>query len=183
MKPIAIKLGGSLYDLPDLRQRLHHLVERLSPHPLLFIPGGGVTADAIRTLDRCHRLGQESAHWLALQTLTVNAHFLHALLPGFRIVADVPTPEPHAIIDALAFAQGDESDPGRFPHTWDVTSDSLAVRIAYKAQAARLFVLKSTACPADVHEAARQGVVDPFFPEAIRQCPGLEVCLENFRSS
>ena len=60
----VFKVGGSLFDLPDLGQRLAWLAEaQLST--VLLVPGGGPTAEIIRNLDRRHRLGEEAAHWLA----------------------------------------------------------------------------------------------------------------------
>src|SRR5207248_2464665 len=83
---LVVKVGGSLYDLPDLGPRLHAFLRSLDRPEVLLIPGGGPTADVVRDLDRRHGLGEETAHWLALHALAVNAHFLAALVPGGAVV-------------------------------------------------------------------------------------------------
>ena len=50
--PIVVKVGGSLYHLPDLGRRLRCWLATLDSLPCLLLPGGGPTADVIRTLDR-----------------------------------------------------------------------------------------------------------------------------------
>ena len=96
-------------------------------------------------LDLVHHLGEEVCHWLALRTLTINAHVLAQLLPGATIISD-PRQRPTGtiwIMDMYPFSLADEASPDRLPHRWDVTSDSLALRVAIVAEAHRLVLLKS----------------------------------------
>jgi aspartokinase-like uncharacterized kinase len=163
----------------------------------ILVPGGGATAEMVRRWDRCHGLGEEAAHWLALQALSLNARFLASLLPAeaTEIVSDLEhcseswrlgrTP----IIDLYAVARADDGRPGCLPHCWAVTSDSLAARIAFLVRARQLLLLKSTSIPEriDWAEASRRGFVDPFFAALIReiQKPGqklMEVRAINFRN-
>jgi aspartokinase-like uncharacterized kinase len=85
------------------------------------------------------------------------------------------------ILDGLAFARGDEARAGCLPHSWDVTSDSLAARAARLFAADRLVLLKATGLPAGVgwQEAARRGLVDNHFPQA---AAGLHVDFIDFTS-
>jgi aspartokinase-like uncharacterized kinase len=175
--PLAVvKVGGSLYDLPDLGARLRlWLEEQFSDLNVLLVPGGGPAVEALRQLDRLHALGEESSHWLALRALSLNAHFLAALLPSARVIADVDawkdgTP---AILDVHAFAQADEARPGRLPHRWSATSDAFAARAAVLMRARHLVLLKSTTIPQgmDWREAGRLGLVDEMFAEVLREAP------------
>src|SRR5262245_21284758 len=86
--PIVVKVGGSLYACPDLAARLGDWLQPFfrQDTPLLLGPGGGPAADVVRQFDRDHRLGEETAHWLALRALALNAHFLAALLPDTSVV-------------------------------------------------------------------------------------------------
>jgi 5-(aminomethyl)-3-furanmethanol phosphate kinase len=193
LAPIVVKVGGSLYDWPDLAARLSDWVRPFVRQgtPLLVVPGGGPTADAIRRFDRDHGLGEETAHWLALRALTLNAHVLAALLPGAAVVE---TPEDAArlgprrlltVLDAHAFARDDERRPGRLPHTWAVTSDSLAARVADVAGARRLVLLKSVTVPGgmDWAEAARCGFVDELFAQVLaRRATPFAVSAVNLRA-
>jgi hypothetical protein len=87
------------------------------------------------------------------------------------------------IVDSLRFARADEPRPGHLPHRWEVTSDSLAARVAVVAQARQLVLLKSVTIPETMSwaDAAGCGYVDPFFAEACRQAGGnLSVRAVNF---
>src|ERR1700737_80612 len=86
LAPVVVKVGGSLFDLPDLGPRLKSWLDELASFAVVLVPGGGPTANVVRELDRHHGLGEETAHWLALQALTFNAAFLAALLEERRPV-------------------------------------------------------------------------------------------------
>lgn len=170
---IVVKVGGSLYDHPRLGPGLRDYLEALAPAEVLLVPGGGDLADAVRRLDAVHRLGEAPSHWLALRSLGVTAAFLRHLLP----------PDPRVtVLDASAFATEDEGRPGSLPHTWDVTSDSVAARVAVVRKAERLVLLKSVDVPAGVPwtEAAARGWVDRYFPVAVAQA-AFPVEVLNFR--
>jgi aspartokinase-like uncharacterized kinase len=186
---IVVKVGGSLFDLPDLGERLRCWLAVQEAQEILLVPGGGPTADVIRDLDRRHALGEEKAHWLALRSLTLNAHVLAALLRPGEVVTDLAACSSCwaagrlPILDAHAFALVDEGRPGCLPHIWEVTSDSVAARVAVVAAACSLALLKSVTIPRDLGwaEAGRRGWVDPRFADVLRQAPGLRVCAVNVR--
>ena len=181
MTLIVVKVGGSLYDLPDLRNRLLRYLATLDAARIVLVPGGGVTADAIRTLDRAHRLGEEASHWLAIGALSLNARFLGRLLdwPLFP-AADAS----RCVLDALPFFQTDEAREHHLPHTWDVTSDSLAVRAAVVLEARELILLKSVGWNGtDWNAAASAGIMDRYFPTAMSRVPALKVRVINLRES
>jgi 5-(aminomethyl)-3-furanmethanol phosphate kinase len=187
MNPVIIKVGGSLLDLPDLGVRLRTWLDALDMPNVLLVPGGGQAAEVIRALDRRHRLGDEAAHWLALRALSLNAAVLQALVAGTQVLDDLDAWRPVGragvvpILDGLRFARADEARAGHLPHCWDVTSDSLAARVAVVAGARQLFLLKSVTIPETMSwaDAGRLGHVDPFFSEA---CRGLVVRAINFRA-
>lgn len=192
----VVKVGGSLYDLPDLAQRLHNYLKPLADTgPVLLVPGGGRTADVIRWLDPLHGLGEERAHWLALRSLTLNAHFLASILPSGCVVSTLSEclaawqGQQQPILDPHAFALGDEGQPGCLPHLWAATSDSLAARVAVVFGASTLTLLKSVEAEegGDWQELARRGVVDALFTQVlaqpnVAQPPTLRVRLVNFRT-
>jgi aspartokinase-like uncharacterized kinase len=177
-----IKVGGSLYDWPLLAERLRVLLKRLEQTRVILFPGGGAGADAVRTWDKVHRLGDETAHWLALRALAANAYLLQALLPDVPVLAR-PENQHMAIVDPYAFAVADETSAGRLPHSWEVTSDSLAVRAAHVLGAQELLLLKSISIKTEVTwtTLAEEGCVDGYFPSALGQAPGLQVSVVNLR--
>jgi len=176
MKPdIVVKVGGSLYDLPDLGARLAAWLAELKTANVVLVPGGGRAADLVRACDRQHNLGEEASHWLALRALTFNAHYLASLLPGSCVIENLEKTDKTSIpiLDMHASATMVERRPDRFPRTWDVTSDSLAAQVAIVGKASELILLKSVALPEgmDWREASRQGIVDPFFSHALSMAP------------
>jgi aspartokinase-like uncharacterized kinase len=184
--PVVVKIGGSLYDLPELGPRLTCWLTQMQDTPVLLVPGGGKLADAVRELDRTHHLGGNRAHWLALQIMAVQARFLAALVPGAVVVerleacAEVWRNGRQAILDAHGFAQADEGNEGALPHSWAVTSDSIAARAAQLLKARKLVLLKSMDWPGEANweEAAHAGVVDAWFPRVVGD---LSVEVLNFR--
>jgi aspartokinase-like uncharacterized kinase len=182
----VVKVGGSLYDLPDLRSRLSHWLSEQTDGRYLLVPGGGATADVARRFDALHSLGEEVAHWLALRGLAVNAAFLGELLQGKPVVEHPrDTPPGVAILDPFAFAVLDErQSPARcLPHTWAATSDAVAARAAVVGGADRLVLLKSVTLPQGMEwaEAGRRGFVDPVFVGVIHEVPRLAVQVVNLR--
>ena len=185
MNKVVVKVGGSLYDLPDLESRLRRFLASLETKAVLLVPGGGALADAVRKLDCNHFLGEEVAHWLALRALTVAAHFVSALLPGPPIV-EHPEQWKHGsltVLDPYAFARLDQGRAGDLPHCWNVTSDSFAARAARLAGAQRLMLLKSVTIPPglDWRAAASRGWVDAYFPEAVGDLRVQSVNLRDFQ--
>jgi len=189
----VIKVGGSLFDWPELPVRLEtffgvHFPVAGAERPML-IAGGGAAADLVRDLDRIHHLGDETAHHLALHAMDLSALLLSAIVPGahrvdsFESVAGawanglVPVLAPFRTVCAI-----DQAGPDPLPASWDVTSDTIAAWIAVYVKASRLILLKSTSLGRHVtlHEAARAGLVDPLFPEAVRALDRVEYL--NFRA-
>jgi aspartokinase-like uncharacterized kinase len=179
---LVVKVGGSLYDLPDLAGRLRGFLAESGDPDYLLVPGGGAAAEVIRAYDRTHGIGEACSHWLALRACLLNAHLLRALLPGIVLVADPAGHRGDGILDPFAFAAADEGRPGCLPHCWGATSDSVAARVAVVA-GCRLVLLKSVTIPAGMtwEEAARAGLVDPAFPGLVRQA-GVSVRAVNLRA-
>jgi len=172
----VVKVGGSLYDWPDLFPRLRGwLAEQWAGSRVVLVPGGGALVDAIRRLDRCHGLGEETSHWLALRALAVNAHFLASQLPLSCVIGELGELSRAwdsnllPILDVYQFARDDEPYSGCLPHSWAVTSDALSARVAVRLQAKYLVLLKSTTIPSgiDWREASRLGLIDALFADVL----------------
>ena len=165
----VVKVGGSLFDWPELPERLRAWLAAQESASMLLVPGGGPAADVIRAYDRTFHLGDEAAHWLALRSLTLNAHLLSGWL-GLPVVTNWDANK-SAILDAHGFCLEDESRTGCLPHSWQVTSDSIAARVAHVFAATRLVLLKSVNISKDAEwtGAAQQGFVDAYFPHLAQQ--------------
>ncbi len=183
----VVKIGGSLFDWPELGGRLRALLKQFDGGKVLLVPGGGTIADAVRAFDQTHRLGEDASHWLAIQALSVNARLLQALLPAahlFASLANASDSDKLCILDPLPFFHADDQNGDHLPHCWHVTSDSLAVRAAVLLPAREFILLKSASWDGDDWDAAsRAGVVDGYFAAALRQAPdSLRVRVINLRT-
>jgi aspartokinase-like uncharacterized kinase len=172
----VVKLGGSLLDWGDLVPRLRRWIAGREPAERLLLVGGGELADSIRRADRLHQLGEGVSHWLSVRTMAIYAEMLAAMLPEARWCASAreltrgTARAGLVIVDPWIFLHDEE--PGwsqtPLPASWDVTSDSIAARLASVLGAEELTLLKSElpAAGQTIAEAAEAGYVDRFFPQA-----------------
>jgi aspartokinase-like uncharacterized kinase len=170
----VVKVGGSLFDLPDLGTRLQCWLETVSPARVVLVPGGGTPVDIVRAFDQQHRLDETTAHWLAIRAMSLNARLLEALLakrsevvPSWEACQRAWRQGTVPIMDVHGFLETDEGNPGCLPHSWSVTSDSIAARFAVVHRARELILLKSITIPQtmDWPRAAQMGFVDAHFPK------------------
>lgn len=186
--PIVLKVGGSLLDWPPIGQRLGAYLEtRRADRPVVIV-GGGRSADVVRELDRVHGLGDTRAHDLALRALDLTAHLLAALVPSLEVVdrasafaavwsaGRFPLLAPRRFLDVE-----DGEDP--LERSWDVTTDSIAARVAERLRATELVLLKSAATPPGIDrcQAAALGLVDRAFPDVSKSLD--RVLALSFRDS
>ena len=165
----VIKLGGSLIRESEALGAAAAALARVAGgrRRAVVVPGGGALADAVRALDRRLGLGDDAAHWMAVLAMDQGAQLLAARVPGTAVVAEAG--EIHAaiaggVLPVLApYRWLRRADP--LPHSWDVTSDSIAAWVAGELGAARLVLIKMAA-----GEPAR--LADPYFPRALP--PGVE---------
>jgi aspartokinase-like uncharacterized kinase len=171
----VLKLGGSLLDLPALATRLDCWQARQQPWTNVMVVGGGPWADAIRTADRIHGLGDAAAHRLCLEAMGVTGALAHALFAGSRLCAGLEDVDPRLarrlqILDVRSLVDGWTALEGAepLPASWRVTSDSIASCVAQTLGAAELVLLKSALPPErlGVEALAEKGFVDEYFPQA-----------------
>ena len=180
---VVIKLGGSLFDLPDLNERLHELLRQVSS-PALIVSGGGALADVVRDWDRVLGLGDETAHRLAIRTMALSAHFVASLSSQFVRVDSMAAIEQSwkqqavPILDAVPWFL----ESHLLPHSWAVTSDSIAAAVTRQYPNAGLLLAKSVPLPDSgltLEQAARRELVDDYFPIA---ADGLPITWCHFRA-
>lgn len=174
----VVKLGGSLLELADWPARLAAWLGAQPAMPTLLIVGGGKLADAIRRYDGDFALGDEAAHWLCIRAMSLNAEMVAAVLRRCtkdvslaQGVDDIMAQAANGVVvfDPEPFLREDEpSRPGEpLPHGWQVTSDSIAARVAECLDAAELVLLKSAPPPPNWRAGAGD-YVDGHFAVASR---------------
>lgn len=182
---VVFKLGGSLLDLPHFADRLQQVIQMRSGTQRLILTGGGAAADVVRDWSRIHNLSEETAHWLAIASLDLNRAFVQSQTHwpsassreeagSFWNRTGCPVQ-----IQFNEFCRIEEGKPGEpLPHHWNVTSDSLAAWTAIRWPATELILLKSVPVPDrfTVLDAAREGIVDPYFPQLSKHLPRISWC-------
>lgn len=171
----VIKVGGSLFDFPQLYEAIHTWLQEHPAMVTLLIAGGGQLAEEIRRIDAQSQLGEQQAHWLCIDALGITAKILAHILglgapiPLAKIAAlksNKTTAPPVHILDVKTFLEHQEADfPGEaLPHNWNVTSDSIAARVADILNADELVLFKSAGRPeSSLKQATTSLLVDPHF--------------------
>lgn len=115
-RALVVKVGGSLF--PEAVSIVSLL--KKSGRPLLIVPGGGPFARLVRSM----HLPDEPAHWMAILAMDQFGWYMAA--GGIPVTHDLSLPARTEIL--LPYRVLRERDP--LPHTWDVTSDTIAAWVA-----------------------------------------------------
>jgi aspartokinase-like uncharacterized kinase len=163
-----VKVGGGVLAQPALWYRALDAIARAAARErLVVVGGGGPFADTVRVMDERLDLADDAAHWMAILAMEQYAHALAEKLAGAVLVEDaagiaealnggaIPVLAPYRWLRA--------ADP--LPHSWDVTSDSIAAWIAGALGATRVVLIKPAGSTGDL--------VDPYFERALPR--GVEV--------
>jgi 5-(aminomethyl)-3-furanmethanol phosphate kinase len=145
MTPDAVlKIGGSLGRGGGL-QRICGEIGRLGKNfRLMVVPGGGQFADEVRAAYKRYALDETTAHRMALLAMDQFGYVLGDCIPNSYVTANFESARNAAAVRRpavlLPSALVIESDP--LPHSWQVTSDTIAAWIAHLGCSRRLILLK-----------------------------------------
>lgn len=175
---LVVKIGGGLLAQPDCLASVLSIVALASrERRLLVVPGGGPFADVVRKVDREVRLSDNAAHWMAVLAMDQYAHLIADRLEGGVVAAignEITSSLCRNRVPVLAPSRWlRDADP--LPHSWDVTSDSIAAWIAGAVGARRLVLVKPAGAP-------RSDLVDAHFPKALPAGVGAVVVPADRRS-
>jgi aspartokinase-like uncharacterized kinase len=160
----VVKLGGGVLASAEVLEAvLAALHDAASSQPLLIVPGGGPFADAVRDIDRRLGLSDAAAHWMAVLAMDQHAHLIADRLANAELVTEARgiagAVDARRIPVLAPFRWLLDADP--LPHSWDVTSDSIAAWVAGRVGARRLVLVK----PRGV--GASRTPVDSYFARAL----------------
>ncbi len=183
----VIKLGGSLLDWPELPAAFASWLAMQPPAANVVVVGGGTIVESLRTLDRAISLGDEAAHWLAIHAMSLTAALAADLLQAGALVKSIDALRQSdgglpQVFDVEQFMRADAAAADPLPCNWEVTSDSIAARVAVRLAAKELVLLKST-LPEDGstrQQLALNGYLDRYFPLA---AAGLTARVVNLRNA
>ena len=113
----VLKLGGSLLDLPDLANRLLHVIDFLQPTRAIVVVGGGQNADIVRDWDKRFHFDDAVAHDLAIYAMSLNARMVSRLHPRFRFSAEIPSADPPSSEEVSGHELSGEESTRVQPHS------------------------------------------------------------------
>ena len=116
--PLVVKIGGSLFERSS---RILDLL-RSEGCRALIVPGGGRFADLAR---EC-KVTEDAAHWMAILGMEQFGWYLASY--GIATTYSLKIPENLSIL--LPYLILRKEDP--LPHSWDVTSDTIAGWVAWR---------------------------------------------------
>ena len=161
---VVVKVGGSALRDPAALDRVLAALDAASC-AMVIVPGGGTFADAVRDVDRRLTLTDEAAHWMAVRAMDQYAELLVSRLRRGVLVAGldgIRRALAAGLLPVLApFEWLRREDP--LPHSWEVTSDSIAAWVARVTAAGHLVLVK----PGSGGQGGVAGLTDPYFDKAL----------------
>jgi aspartokinase-like uncharacterized kinase len=140
----VLKVGGSLSRAAGLESLCREISRLGARHRLLVVPGGGAFADQVRETYRRYKLDETAAHCMALLAMDQYGYLLSRLITDSLLTADLPcacrAAESGRSAILLPSALVIQTDP--LPHSWQVTSDTIAAWVTHQAHCRRLVLLK-----------------------------------------
>ncbi len=169
---IVVKLGGSLFSNPLLTTWLEQLTQQAQQHTIIIVPGGGPFADTVRQADIAHDLDATTTHHMAILAMRQFGLLLLDLCPSaqsYTYPSNTATSLP-----PLSIWLPDQQllSAPTLPHSWDVTSDTLALWLAQQHHADSLTLLKHNVThPFSLAELSQHNIIDQAFEAQLQQAP------------
>ena len=171
MKSTVVKIGGSLESLEGYGCRINQFLDALDADQKVIVVGGGKRVDEIRKISQLENWSDERSHWAAIDQLSQNATFASSSLNQELINCIQPLTQKTkgcVVFDCAHWLKECDLDEERpLPCSWEVTSDSIALKLALDIKADQLLLLKSV-CPEQPFDVARYAelkIVDAYFPD------------------
>ncbi|HEY0087585.1 MAG TPA: hypothetical protein VGB37_02010 [Candidatus Lokiarchaeia archaeon] len=145
-KSIVVKIGGSILkhrkDLDSVLNQFRNLIENKQLETIIIIPGGGIFANFVRHIDDTLNIGEDISHWMAIYSMNFNGKILskrYSYLEKTEEFSELKGTKENMLI-FLPFKYLYQID--ELTHSWDVTSDSIALYIAYKLGYKECYLIK-----------------------------------------
>lgn len=171
----VLKVGGSLLSLPAWPRLLEALVGGMGDRGMALVVGGGAVVDGLRVIDTAAPQPPEVMHELAIDAMHLMADLV-SRATGLPLRTE-PGEAEACVLDVPVWLL-EASRAADLPAGWDVTSDSIAARVASEYEADLVLAKRvpppATWCGESLHTLARSGWVDRFFPSAAANLDHIE---------
>ena len=164
---IVIKLGGSLFDTPELRSWMQALADYSKQVPIVIVPGGGPFADQVRLANSHYKLKDKTAHHMALLAMKQ----FGLLLADIEPKADLINTNRRITSPLSVWVPDDDlTQEPNLKHSWSVTSDSIALWLASQLTAQTLLLIKRAHTDTtSVNTLIQERVIDPAFSDMLAE--------------
>lgn len=158
---IVVKLGGSLYGTVELTQWLTALTAHAKYEQVIIVPGGGPFANQVRQAQQAHGFDDSHAHHMAILAMAQFGILISALCTDCRQTSS-PTVEQAGL--SIWLPDASLLSVPELRHSWDVTSDSLALWLANSLNAEQLILVKKSGeTSSSISTLTELGVLDVGF--------------------
>jgi aspartokinase-like uncharacterized kinase len=137
----VVKIGGSLYDTPELKKWLKQLAKAAKDDSIIIVPGGGPFADTVRDAQKKWRFDNQQAHHMALLAMAQYGILMHGLQQQSTLFYFQPS-SPHPTGLNIWIPNEELLKQSSIAQNWDVTSDSLALWLSQQLTAKQLCLIK-----------------------------------------
>jgi len=140
------KIGGKILEnsnnIVSTISQLTKLYEENILQKILIIPGGGSYANFIRELDNDLKLGDDLSHWMAIYSMNYNGLELHKKYPELECIEELKGLQNSNKFFYIFLPYNYLRKKDTLPHSWEVTSDSIALYIAEQLHYNQCFLIK-----------------------------------------
>ena len=140
------KISGKILDnskyLINTIAQLTQLFEDKIIEKIIIIPGGGKLANLIRNLYYEFNLDDELAHWMAVYAINFNGLELSKKFPHLKETEKFAELDKEINTISIFLPYNYLKKEDKIPHSWDVTSDSIALYLASEFNLNECYLIK-----------------------------------------
>ncbi|MEM2739505.1 MAG: hypothetical protein QXQ29_01725 [Candidatus Bathyarchaeia archaeon] len=138
-----VKLGGSLLRYPDRLTELCRLLPYCRVRSFTVVPGGGIFADSVRSVDKLLSLPSSVSHWMAIKSMDIYGLLLSYLIPNGRLASSLSEAYMLWMDGYTPILEVSElKELHSLPESWEVSSDSIALKLAQDWSIDKLILVK-----------------------------------------
>ena len=145
-KQAIFKIGGKILEnsnnIKSTISQLTQLIEEKILQKIIIVPGGGSYANFIRKIDDELKLGDDLTHWMAIYSMNHNGKELSRKFPELVCIKNLKEFQDSNKIFCIFLPYNFLRKNDTLPHSWNVTSDSIAHYVADQLQFNQCFLIK-----------------------------------------
>jgi len=167
----VVKIGGSLYNTPELKKWLKQLAKAAKHDCIIVVPGGGPFADTVREAQKKWRIDNQQAHHMAILAMAQYGILMHGLEEQSALFYFHTSP-PTAIGLHIWIPNEELLTHTSIAQNWDVTSDSLALWLSQQLAADQLCLIKRVRARTNsIRKLTESNILDKEFGPLFQQQP------------